>query len=96
MTNRPHSSVSFMRQMKRQRMLRKMANMRAAKERIRLERGSSGLLEREPKMARTTCLSFAVRDDITGHVEWLPLKSVRDTMKRIAVLLREYKPGYPT
>jgi len=65
------------------------AKMRAAKERKRLENDT----EREPRMERTTCLSWAVRDDLTGHVEWLPLKSVRDVVRRVAVLLRHYQPG---
>jgi hypothetical protein len=76
---------------RRERMLRKMANMRAAKERKRLENP----VEREPKMLRTTGLSWAVRDDLTGHVEWLPLKSARDTFRKVTVLLKFYQPGFP-
>ena len=72
-------------------MLNKLANMRAAKERKRLENDT----EREPRMERTTFLSWAVRDDLTGHVEWLPLKSARDVVRRVAVLLRHYQPGLP-
>ena len=73
-------------------MRRKMAAMRAAKERKRLEREP---IEEEPRMIRTTDLSWAVRDDITSHVEWLPLKSARDTFRRVTVLLRYYHPGFP-
>jgi len=51
--------------------------------------------EPEPKMVRTTALSFAVRDDISGVVVWHPLKSLRDASRRIAVVLREYRPGLP-
>jgi len=79
------------RKARRERMLRKMANMRAAKERKRL----SNPRAEEPKMIRTTGLSWAVRDDVTGHVEWLPLKSVRDTARKVGVLLKHYQPGYP-
>ena len=79
------------RKQRRARMLRKLANMRAAKERKRLAQPA----ETEAKMERTTCLSWAVRDDLTGHVEWLPLKSARDTFRRVTVLLRHYQPGFP-
>lgn len=82
------------RKARRERVLRKMATMRAAKERHRQARAAAGLLEREPKLERTTCLSWAVRDDITGHVEWLPLRSARDTFRRITVLLKYYQPGF--
>lgn len=51
--------------------------------------------EPEPRLERTVCLSWAVRDDLTGHVEWLPLKSARDTFRRVTVLLRHYHPGFP-
>jgi len=70
---------------------KKFALMRAAKERKRLENPP----EHEPKMERTTCLSWAVRDDLTGHVEWLPIKSARDVFRRITILLRHYQPGLP-
>ena len=79
------------RKARRDRMLRKMANMRAAKERKRLDNPP----EHEPRMVRTTCLSWAVRDDLTGHVEWLPLKSARDTFRRVTVLLKFFNPGFP-
>jgi hypothetical protein len=69
-----------------------MANMRAAKERHRLARGP---LEEEPKLLRTTGLSWAVRDDLTGCVEWMPLKSARDTFRKATMLLKYYQPGYP-
>lgn len=78
------------RKRKREAVLRKMAAMRAAKERKRLARGP---VEANPKFIRSTGLSFAVRDDICGVVVWHPLKSLRDTIKRIALVLREYKPG---
>ena len=89
MRNGIHSDLFFAR---RYRLLRKMANMRAAKERKRIALGPR---EEEPHIIRTAGLSWAVRDDITGHVEWLPLKSARDTFRRITVLLKYYRPGFP-
>ena len=79
------------RKARRDRMLRKMARMRAAKERKRMANPP----EHKPRMVRTTCLSWAVRDDLTGHVEWLPLKSARDTFRRVTVLLKFFNPGFP-
>lgn len=92
MTHRTHKDAFLnYRKQRRERMLRKMENMRAAKERKRLANPP----EHEPKMERTTCLSWAVRDDITGHVEWLPLKSARDAFRRVTILLKFYQPGFP-
>lgn len=51
--------------------------------------------EREPRLPRTTGLSWAVRDDTSGVVEWMELKSARDVFRRVTVLLRYYKPGFP-
>jgi len=79
------------RQDKHQRRGLRLAQMRAAKERKRLANPRA----EEPKMIRTTGLSWAVRDDLTGHVEWLSLKSVRDTARKVGVLLKHYQPGYP-
>jgi hypothetical protein len=70
---------------------KRFALMRAAKERKRLENPP----EHEPRMEQTTGLSWAVRDDITGHVEWLALKSARDVFRRVTVLLKYYRPGFP-
>jgi len=80
------------RKRRRERVLRKMAAMRAAKERKRMARSPS---EDEPKMKRTTCLSWAVRDDLSGQVEWMELKSARDVFRRVTVLLKYYQPGFP-
>lgn len=81
------NSHLFLRNLKerRERVLVKLARMRAAKERKRLERGP---IELEPKLIRSTGLSFAVRNDRTGEVVWRPLKSARDTFRRITILLR--------
>jgi len=65
--------------------------MRAAKARKRL----ASPPEPEPKFktVRYLHLSWAVRDDLSGHVEWMPLTSVRDMTRRISVLARHYQPG---
>lgn len=85
-------SALFMRQAKRQRMLRKMANMRAAKERKRL---ANGPREEEPRMimARHPHISWAMRDDLSGEVVWMEFKSVRDMARRISVVARYYSPN---
>lgn len=71
---------------KRQRQLRKLANMRAAKERKRLANPP----EHEPKMVRWFPLEFGVRDKRTGETVWMDLRSTRDVAKRITVLLKHY------
>lgn len=79
------------RKRRRERVLRKMATMRAAKERKRIERGPC---EDEPKMhvVRHPHLSWAVRDDLSGEVVWLEMKSARDVYRRVSVLLKYYEP----
>ena len=77
---------------KRKRQLRKLANMRAAKERKRLARGPR---EEEPRMVRGFPLEFGVRDKVTGETVWLDLRSTRDVAKRVAVVLKYYQPGRP-
>lgn len=71
---------------KRKRQLLKLANMRAAKERKRLENP----MEREPKLVRWFPLEFGVRDKRNEDTVWMDLKSTRDVAKRIAVLLKHY------
>lgn len=61
----------------------------------RWDRYHASAPEREPQMVRTTGLSWAVRDDVSGVVVWMPLKSCRDVARRVTVLLREYRPGFP-
>lgn len=78
---------------KRARQLKKLANMRAAKARRRLERGAAGLLEREPKMVRWYPLEVGVRDRTTGEEAWVVFKSLRDALRRLTVLVRYYEPG---
>ncbi len=67
-------------------MLRKMANMRAAKARKRL----ANPVDREPRMVRWFPLELGVRDKRTGEIAWTDLRSVRDTAKRISVVLKNY------
>jgi hypothetical protein len=71
---------------RRERMLRKMSNMRAAKERKRL----ANPIEREPKLVRWYPLEFGMRDKRNGETVWMDLRSTRDAAKRIAVLLKYY------
>ena len=79
------------RKRRRERILRKMASMRAAKERKRIERGS---VEHEPNMrvVRYPHLSWAMRDDLSGDVVWMEFKSVRDMARRVGVVARFYQP----
>lgn len=72
-------------------MLRKMANMRAAKERKRL---AAGPRDEEPRM-RVVChpyLSWAMRDDLSGEVVWMEFNGVRDMARRAALVARHYQP----
>ena len=63
--------------------------MRAAKERKRL----ANPVEREPKMVRWFPLELGIRDKLTGETCWIDLKSARDAVKRITVILKYYQPG---
>jgi hypothetical protein len=73
--------------------LRKLANMRAAKARLRLVRIAAGLLEREPKMVLWFPLELGVRDKVSGEVAWIDLRSVRDAARRLGIVLKFYQPG---
>lgn len=73
-------------------MLRKMANMRAAKERKRLARGPHEEMPRGP-IVRHPHLSWAMRDDLSGQVVWMEFKSVRDMTRRAGMVARFYQPG---
>jgi len=76
---------------KRLRMLKKMAAWRAAKERKRIARGG---VEEHPRFVavRHPFLSWAMRDDLSGDVVWMPFVSVRDTSRRAAIVARLYQP----
>lgn len=80
------------RQDKRERMLRKMRNWRAAKARKRLLNPPP---EREPKM-RWHRFEIGVRDKIKAPASygeaWVDLRSVRDAAKRPGIILRYCGP----
>ena len=88
MTQCLHSQRVFRRrnrwQDKRERMLVKLANMRAAKARKRLANPS----EHEPKMERWFPLELGVRDKRNGETAWIDLRSVRDAAKRLRLILK--------
>jgi len=77
----------FVRQLRRQKTLRKMARMRAAKERKRL----ANPVEREPKFIRYFPLELGLRDKRTKEVVWTDFRSVRDAAKRLSVVQRFYQ-----
>ncbi len=80
-----NSSASFTyRKRQRERVLRKMAAMRAAKERKRLAHP----VEREPKLARFHRFEFGVRDRITGEVAFTTLRSVRQASTALGLILK--------
>ena len=75
------------RQDKRERQLKKLFNMRAAKERIRQQRIADGWLP-ESKMIRAYPLEFGVRRVGGAEECWTALKSVRDAAKRLRLILK--------
>jgi hypothetical protein len=70
-------SALFLRNRKarRERVLRRMAAMRAAKDRKRL----ANPVEREPRMQPFHPLELGLRDTRSGEVAWVPFRSVRDS-----------------
>lgn len=70
---------------RRERFLRKMENMRAAKERKRLLGPPP---EPEPKMERWFPLELGVRDKQTGETAWIDLRSTRDAKRRLRIVLK--------
>jgi len=74
----------FMRHTARQRVLRKMALMRAAKERKRLEHQ----VEREPKLVRWHRFEFGIRDRLTGETHFTELRSVRQAKTALGLILK--------
>jgi hypothetical protein len=80
-----NSSLFFRnRNQRRERMLRKMSNMRAAKERKRMENPH----EHEPKFERWHRFEFGVRDKLTGEFAWRDLVSVRHASKALGLCLK--------
>ena len=82
-------SPSFYNYRKRRRnaLLRRMAAMRAAKERKRLERAAP---EHSPRLTRWHPLELGLRDKTSGDVAWVEFKSLRDAMRRLAVVQNWY------
>ena len=87
MTTCTHRRNFFGRGVKRERMLQKLANMRAVKARKRL----ANPVEREPKMVRYYPLSLGVKDKRTGDVAWVDFRSIRDAIRRLSVVQKEYR-----
>lgn len=88
MTRRAHSDRFYgYREARRERMLRRMAAMREAKARKRL----ANPVEREPRMVPYHQLELGLRDSRTGDVAWVPFRSLRDAMRRLGVVQREYR-----
>lgn len=79
----------------RDRVLRKMEAMRAAKERLRRERAAAGWTQ-EPKMRRWYPLELGLRDKATGEIAWVDFRGLRDALRRLAVVRRYYVPGFPS
>ena|ERR1022692_1626129 len=75
------------RQDKRERMLKKMANWRAAKECKRRERIAAGWTP-ELKMIRVYPLEFGVRVKATGETHFVDLKSVRHAAKALSLIIK--------
>ena len=75
------------RKARRDKVLRKCAAMRAAKERNRQERIAEGW-EPEPKFERYYRFEFGVRDKLTGETHFVDLKSVRHAAKALGLILK--------
>lgn len=69
-----------------ERRLQRLAQMRAAKERKRLAHP----IEREPQFVRWFPLEIGVRDKRTGETAWTDFVSVRDAVRRLAVVQKYY------
>lgn len=83
------------RKRRHEKMLRKMAAMRSAKERKRQEAIAAGWTP-EPKRGPVVLypnISWAMRDDLSGEVVWMEFKSVRDMAKRAGMVAKHYTPG---
>ena len=84
--------VSLLRNRKsrREAQLRKLANMRAAKARLRM---ACPPPERPPKRIAWHRFEFGVRDKVTGPAgygeAWTDFKSIRDVVRRLRVI-RQY------
>lgn len=79
---------------RRDRVLRKMATMRAAKKRKHDAAIAAGWTPEPPpgKVVRHPNLSWAMRDDLSGDVVWMEFISVRDMARRAGMVARYYQP----
>lgn len=73
------------------RRLATLANMRAAKERKRQERIAAGWTP-ETRLERWYPLEIGIRDKRSGECEFVDLRSVRQAIRLVSVMLREWKP----
>ena len=80
-------SFSRNRKLRREKQLRRLATMRAAKERKRQEAIAAGWTP-EPKMERWHRFEFGVRDKLTGETHFKELKSVRHAAKALGLILK--------
>ena len=76
------------RKARRERVLRKMATMRAAKDRKREQRAQAGLIEQEPRMVRWNRFEYGVRDRLSGETHWRELVSARQAAKALGLILK--------
>ena len=65
--------------------LQRLAAMRAAKERRRLERGP---VEQEPRMEKWNRYTITVTDRLTGERGSFELRSLRDAVKRLGAVVK--------
>jgi hypothetical protein len=85
--------MSFSRnaKLRRDKRLRQLAQMRAAKARRRLERIADGW-DPEPRMKRWFPLELGLRNKFTGETAWVDFKSLRDALRRLGIVKRHYQP----
>ena len=79
-------NFSSNRNKRREKMLRKMEKMRAAKERKR----HANPVEREPERVRYYPLQLGIRNKLTGETAWVDFRSVRNAAKRLSVIQKHY------
>jgi hypothetical protein len=75
------------RKSRRDAQLQRLAAMRAAKERRRLERGP---VEQEPRMEKWNRYTITVTDRLTGERGSFELRSLRNVQRRLSVVLRYF------
>ena len=73
---------------RRERVLLKMAQLRATKARRRTERIAAGELEREPRMLKWHRFEYGIRDKVNGETHWRDLVSIRQAAKALALIVK--------